>query len=268
MNEDPIQRLIKNLKAEIEQLKEQLRSGGIPLPTSDSTAGDSTQGKDPANGGDLGQKALAAAVAKKEQEMMLTLKRELERKEILWKEKEANTIKLLAKRATSSIVPHRVITTYSANKTTTPRSHPLTWQNHPQAKPFLTALSSDPSLTRNLRLFVDSGLRIGRRDACLPQDLEIDGIGIAAETCCVWCFPEGKTCERGEDEDVDASPYVFEVSASSSESIVFVNGRRLPFISSNNDQEPNASIRGRIGRQGAIRYAALSGLICQLFIAC
>ena len=133
---------------------------------------------------------------------------------------------LLEKRKTALA---RKITVFTS-KEATPRSAPRTWSSHPQARAFLTVLSRDASLSRSVRVFVDKDLRIGRKDAKVLQDLELDGIGIAAETCHLWAVPESKVYSGDEKN----SPYLFEVSASSKDSIVFVNGKALNFESSYN----------------------------------
>ena len=50
-------------------------------------------------------------------------------------------------------------------------------------KEYLTFLSADAGMTRTVRIFVDesSPLSVGRPDAAVPQDLEIEGVGITPQ---------------------------------------------------------------------------------------
>ena len=128
--------------------------------------------------------------------------------------------------------------------------------------PYLTVLSRDSSISRSVRITVDpSGgrkLRVGRPGAPTPQDLEIDGVGLAAETAVIWA-QAGDAAAAGRAEEALVAkkkkgggwfggpassgagvaagssanggagqhPAVFHICPASADALVYVNGRRL-----------------------------------------
>jgi hypothetical protein len=67
-------------------------------------------------------------------------------------------------------------------------------------QPYLTLLSRDPAISRSVRIGVGGDgekLRIGRPGAPIPQDLEVDGVGMASETCIMWSSVDDPNREPG-----------------------------------------------------------------------
>jgi len=130
VNEDPIQRLINELRAEIVKLKDQLASGGIPLPGSEPAVGGNGGGgggggdddddgtkkkkkKGDGGGGSSGDggevrietvvvgltpEEVAEKIAAKEEEVMARVAMEMKRREEEWGEKERNMLALAVHR--------------------------------------------------------------------------------------------------------------------------------------------------------------------------
>ena len=204
---------------------------------------------------------IARRIKEKEDEIMARVAAEMRAQQEAWKEKERNMMALAAKhpaatpdfgrRSRASLEDGNMVAGGPAGAgsggatrqittlhTMTPRSAALSAEAA-SVRPFLTVLSRDPSLSRTVRIFVGGSaaggkkLRVGRPGAKVPQDLEVDGIGIAAESLVIWPAPVpaagGADTAAAASNGAASEGVVFHCCAASREAIVYVNGRRLEF---------------------------------------
>jgi hypothetical protein len=246
VNEDPVQKLVSELRAEIEKLKAQVAVGGgggsgagsgggsggsepkqkksmtsgAPAPAAPSAgaaaAGGATPSSPPAP---VPSAPLSPSLlADKEAEVAALVAAMVASKEAEWAEREANMENLMRLKqqeqqqqqqqrrdsvdgcgggsfdgsggGNSMMSPGGGGSGGTGRRKRKVTSLVIDGASASDDAPYLTLLSRDPSMSRTLRIAVDpSGhtkLRIGRPGALVPQDLELDGVGIALETCVVW----------------------------------------------------------------------------------
>ena len=233
VNEDPVQRLIADLKAEILLLKKQLTEGGSatvdPRDAADAVNADAIAATfeevdaahalaHPPRPNKLSKRnsakeAAMEDLAAKEAEMFKLVEEQLAAREAEWQEKEANMKQLLMDAAENQ-------DNGSGNKMNRKVTSMIHGTSKSDDAPYLTFLTKDPASDRTVRISPDASggkvLRVGQPGAATPQDLELDGVGISPETCLLWAV-----------QPTAEAPALFRVQAASPGSVVFVNGQKL-----------------------------------------
>jgi hypothetical protein len=240
VNVDPVQRMIQELQAEVQRLHEEARlheetsERRVAEATAAASAAVVVQGPS--------EEEIASEISKRIVAKEMLLREKLNAHVAMLAEKERNMKNLIKRQSRQATSPSGRITIlhqapsrgdeamtraraaginpqvppaprHRVSSVTSPVVSPLSLTS---SKPYLNILHKDAALSRTI-IYADETLRIGRGGKkVVPQDLEVDGIGIAKETCIVW--------GGGGDNDVP-----FRCCAASEEAIVYLNGIRLEY---------------------------------------
>ena len=150
INEDPTAKLIQELRDEVNRLKKGAAAGG-----GISTFTTATANSNPGQGGGDSLLEVEAMVLEK------SMTKEAKRMQSERLKKRRMTV-LAMTGVGSSLVDFKVL-------------------------PHLTNLNQDPALTGTIKLLLlkDSSLKIGRKDAAAPQDVQLEGLGMKKTHCIV-----------------------------------------------------------------------------------
>ena len=222
VNEDPQERLIRELRNEITRLK--------------------NEGCDSKEKGDNTLEDFERILKEKEMEWKETSEEEIRKREMLWEEREANMKHILdkqMKQASSSSGPRRVglKVLHQGDLENGNSSVRETMASGGKGGiPFLVLVTREEGgviETRRTIITVGAGrpVRIGRGGgSSKAQDLIIDGIGIAPETAIIWRAE--KHVDSGEAQAspiLSESSTLFYLSVASSDAILYCNGSIVKF---------------------------------------
>lgn len=193
VNEDPVQRLVADLKAEISLLKKQLADGGSAAvgPRDAADAANANAIAATLNAVDAAQtlehppplnslskrhspkEATVEDLAAKEAQVLRLVGEQLAAREAEWREKEANMQRLLSDAAGSN-GNGRSGSSSSSSQSTNRKVTSLIHGGHAcEGAPYLTVLTKDSATNRTVRISVDASggkvLRVGQPGALIRQ---------------------------------------------------------------------------------------------------
>ena len=226
LNEDPTQKMISELRTEVARLHDEAAGHRARADEIRIASDKKVQEAEAAAAA-----SVATAAAPTEEEISAQIELRIQEKEALLREKlnehvamlaekEQNMKDLIKRQSKRASATNSRITILHQNPSS---DNPLAPSSKARSssstsapslaltstKPYLAILHKDEALTRTV-LYADDTLRIGRGGRTPPQDLEIDGIGIAAACCAVWSVNS-----------------VFRFCVTSDEAIVYLNGNRV-----------------------------------------
>ena len=213
-NDDPMQKLVRELQAEVERLKNKGGADGDARGVSDAE--------------------LKAALREKEGIM----EAQLEQQKRFWEAREANMKKLAAKQIKQASAPagRRLKVLHRGE-----RSTDVDTAMRNIERPYLALLTREDAdgdarhVTTVVCLEVGKPLRVGRggygsTEKRKNQDLLVDGCGVAPANVVIW--RSERHCEGNKTEPtpyISPSSILFFAAAASVEAVVYINGKPLSF---------------------------------------